>query len=327
MNEFSFPVLDALYEVWSRSTRPKQRELAADAMFFDRELITILPGLYEARRPEFSGRALFPIIPVADQDADDIRVQGVSYFGRGAKGRVGWKNDKGVPVIAAQRFEDTARVGAYKVGVQFEDRLLRRWRSLGLPIEQGEMDEAFRELRRLENEAIWNGDTEQGIVGVLSSSGGAATTALPSGVAWDDPAVTSANIYQDLLHMGQYVASTSTYVYQDRVTILMPWEAYQAAASRQYAAGTDTNVLNYFLNNAGSRWVADIVPVRELDVAKKAISFVRSERLAGILSVRDVFQYEPQRYSGGYSIDMEINTGGFKIIDSNSIHAFSGILT
>lgn len=302
-------------------------ELAMDSLFFTRELETVLPRVYEARRAVPTARSLIPIISgISDRDADDIRFTSMSWVGDVGVGRVAWKNDGNVPVLSASRDEASIPVRSYKGAIQWEDRVLRRANSLGLGLETRGVEQLMMRFMLRENSLLWHGDTEQtGIYGVFTHPD-VGSTALASGVAWDNGAVTAAQIYADLLQMARFIPSNTSLIYLEPPTLLLPWTAYQVASTKQFASGSDTTVLEYFRRNSGSLF-RDIIPVRDLESEKKALVYIRDESIAGNVLVNDVYSYAPMRYSAGYSVDYQMDTGGFHVFDSNGIRKFTGILT
>lgn len=334
MNDFNYLALDSQVQAWSQSNRqgrgvadlrdPKQ--LSLDAIFFDRELVNVLPTLYEARRPTTSARNWLPIISGVDPDDDFVIAQSISWVGDVGVGRVGWKGGIDTPIVQAGVGETFWPIRAYKQGVQFEDRVLRKTRSAGRPLDTLAMARAMDNLRRRENSLLWSGDSAHtGVYGVFNSPD-VGTTNLPSAAPWDDASTDGADILADLLFMRDYIVDNTNYVYDQPPTILLPSRAYRIAASMKLADGQDTTVLQFFLNNSGGL-VAQVAPVNELNTIKKALVYIRDPQLLGNLMVADVRQYEPQRYVAGWSIDMELVTGGFVVIDANAIRAFDQILT
>jgi hypothetical protein len=184
----------------------------------------------------------------------------------------------------------------------------------------------MRSLLLRENSLLWSGDSLQtGVYGMVNHPATSTPTNLPSSVAWDNGA-TAAEIYSDLVFMTEYISANTSLVYKQPVTLLLPWEAYRIANSKQFSAASDLTVMQYFMRNQAVM-VAGVFPVRELDTAKVAIAYIRDPDICGNLLVNDVFQYEPQRYAGGYSVDYQLDTGGFVVIDSNGIRSFDQILT
>lgn len=302
------------------------QELAQDALFFERELENILPTIYESRRPIPNARRLLPIVSVGNPDADVFIAQRLDWVGEVTVGEVAWKNDMGVPVINAARTEVLYPVRHFKGGVSWRDKDLRNANRNGLSLETMGVEHLVRDFMLKENALLWNGNAAMpGIYGVTNHPDLATPTNLPSSAAWDNGA-TAAEIYADLIFMAEYITSNSSLVYTDPVTILLPWEAYRIASSRQFSVASDLTVLEYFRrNNAGL--FATVEPVRELDTAKVAVAYIRDPKIAGNVLIRDVFSYAPKRYDAGYTQNYQMDTAGFVVFDSNGIRTFDQLLT
>lgn len=305
-------------------TRIQDAETAADALYFERELLTVLPTIYEQKRPLASARSILPLTVSQDPDASVIVATSLSWTGDAVAGEVGWKNGADTPVVAPNRVEQLYPVRSYKLAEQWRERDLRVARQRGLNIETRGVQHIFDLLRLKENNLIWNGDaTQPGIFGVTTNPN-IGTTALPSSDEWDG-AATTAEMYNDLVFMGNFIAQNSSFTQIAPVTILLPWTAYNIIASRRMDSGTDTTVLQYFMNNRPA-WVDTVLPVRELNTSKRAVAMIRDNTLSTNYLVQDVMGYNPIVYSGGYSVDYELRTAGFIVFDSTSIQLFSQIL-
>jgi hypothetical protein len=126
--------------------------------------------------------------------------------------------------------------------------------------------------------------------------------------------------------MGDFIAQNTSFTQTAPVNIYLPWTAYNIIKARRMAAGTDTTVLQYFMNNR-SQWVNDVIPVRELNTSKRAMVMVPSEDVATNYLVQDVEGLRPMEYSDGFAVDYRLRTAGFVVFDSTSIRLFSEILT
>jgi hypothetical protein len=302
------------------------QELAQDALFFERELVNVLPTIYESRRPLPNARRLLPIVPVGDPDADVFVAQRLDWVGDVTAGEVGWKNDMGVPVISASRAEVLYPVRHFKGGVSWRDKDLRKANRNGMNLETLGVERLINNFMLAENTLLWTGRTDMpGIYGVTTHPDLATPTNLPSSAAWDAGA-TAAEIYADLIYMAEYIQSNTSQVYTQPVTILLPWEAYRIASTRQFSVASDLTVLEYFRrNNAGL--FATIEPVRELDTAKVAFAYIRDPQIAGNVLIRDVFSYAPRRYDAGYTQNYQMSTAGFVVFDNNGVRTFDQLLT
>lgn len=306
------------------TTFVKDAEFAADALFFERELLNVLPEIYEEIRPLPSARTLLPLTVSQNPDARVTVATSISWTGRATAGEIGWKNGADTPVISANRAEKYYPVRTYKLAEQWKDMDLRNARRLGLNLDADGVRVIFDDLRLAENDLVWNGDANQiGVYGVTTNPD-IGTTAFASADEWDDGA-TSDMMLADLIQMGNYIAEATAFTRTTPVTIYLPWTAYNIVSAKRMAAGTDTTVLQYFRQNA-QPWVADVVPVRELNAAKVAMVMIKDPRIASNHLVRDVYGYEPMRYSAGYSCDYDLRTSGFIVKDSTGIRLFSEIL-
>lgn len=302
------------------------QELAQDALFFQRELPEILPRVYETRRPLPNARRLLPILNLNNPDLEAFIAQRLDWAGDVMAGEVAWKNDMEVPVLSASRAEAIYPVRFIKGGLQWKDKDLRNMNRRGVNLETLGVERLYARFLTRENELLWTGRADMpGIFGVTTHPDLATPTNLPSSAAWDAGA-TAAEIYADLIFMAEYIQSNTSLVYTQPVTILLPWEAYRIASSRQFSVASDLTVLEYFRRN-NSGLFATIEPVRELDTAKVAVAYIRDETLAANVLVSDIRGFEPHRYDKGYHQNFEMATAGFVVFDQNSIRTFDQILT
>ena len=301
-------------------------EKIKDSLFFERELINILPTVYEAKRPMPSAREILPLEVSRDPDAMVTIAERLDWVGAAVAGEVGWKNGADTPVVSANRNEALYPVRSYKLGVQWRALDLRNARKLGLDLDSRGVQTVFNRLRLAESNLVWNGDAAQtGIFGITSNPDLAADVNLPSAATWDSTA-TADEILADLLYMANYIGEQTSYTQTGAITLLLPWTAFNIAAAKRLGSDADKTVMQFFRENTPT--VVDaVIPVRELNSSKVAIAMVRDTTLATNFLVSDVHSFDPIRYSGGYSVDYELRTSGFVVYDSTSIQAFDQILT
>lgn len=303
-----------------------QDELALDALFFNRELETILPTIYESKRPIPTARRLLPILTAPNPDTEVFIAQRLDWAGEVTAGAVAWKNDMGVPVISASRTEAMYPVRSFKGATQWADKTLRNANRNGLSLETRGVERLVSDFMLKENDLLWNGRADMpGIYGLTNHPDLSTPTNLPSTATWNGGA-TAAEIYADLVFMAEYIASNTSLAYTDLVTILLPWEAYRIASTRQFSVASDKTVLQYFRDNNAALF-ASVEPVRELGTSKVAVAYIRRPEIAANVVVQDVYSYAPVRYDAGYSQNYQMDTAGFVVFDEMGIRTFNQILT
>lgn len=301
-------------------------QLAQDALFFQRDLENVLPRIYESARPVPNARRLLPIVTVGNPDIDVFIAQRLDWVGDVTVGEVAWKNDMAVPVISASRTEAMYPVRHFKGGVQWRDKDIRIANSRGLNLENRGLDRLMNNFMLAENQLLWTGRSDMpGIYGVTTHPDLSTPTNLPSSAAWDAGA-TAAEIYADLVFMAEYLAANSSLTQLRPATILLPWEAFRIASSKQFSVASDLTVMEYFRRN-NADLIASVEAVRELDGAKVAVAYIRDPAIAGNVLIRDVFSYAPVRYDAGYTQNYQMDTAGFVVFDSTGIRTFDQILT
>jgi hypothetical protein len=294
-------------------------------MYFSRQLEGLLPGVLEKRTIPLNMERLFPMIPVQDPDAERFVKRAFDYTGQAVDGRIDDAMSD-VPMINGNMSEEYKRLWRHKVGWQILDRELRVARKLGTDIDTRFVAAAVRELYKRENDVLTNGNTKTGTTG-LFTAGLIGTTALGSGVAWDNGAVTATDIYDDLEQMVRFIEEQTSTAYSEPVTIVLPVKAWNIANGFNMGLGTDTTVLQYFLRNWGVM-VASIEKAREFDSQKEALVYIRNADYMGHMRV-------PIRQVGPVHNDLterlvthyEIASSGMVVFDSLTQRRFTGILT
>lgn len=302
------------------------QEMHLDSLYFERQLEVMLPEILEERTIPLNAERLFPMIPVPDPDAERFVKRAFDWEGGAVRGRIGGEY-KDVPIVNGQITEQVERLWRYKHGWRMDDRTLRNARARGIALDNFYARAAVWELFKKENDVLFNGDTTYGTNG-LFTAGLIGTTALGSGVAWDNAGVTATDIYDDLEQMVRFIEEGTSTAYNEPVTIVLPNKAWNIANGFNMGLGTDTTVLQYFLRNWG-QMVASVEKAIEFDTQKEALVMIRNPMFMGHMRVpvRQIGPARPTPLDEFQITHYEIANSGMVVYDSNTQRRFTGILT
>lgn len=219
---------------------------AATTMFFDRELEQIKARTFEVLRAPLMSTILIPVDSTSSPGATTVTYTMYDTTGS-AKIISNYADD--LPTSDAfgiQRTSNLRGIGNSFI-ITLED--IRAAQYANKPIEARKARSAARDQLQLMNRLAFFGDAKVGIKGWLTNTD--VNSALVSGAnagarVWSAKA--PAAILADLNEAVSYIIDTTNGMEMPD-TIVMPVKQYQLISNTQFAAGTDTTILEFFLGN------------------------------------------------------------------------------
>jgi hypothetical protein len=228
------------------------RHLDSDeTLFFQRELESVKAQAFEKDYPELKGLALIPQSSEADEGAESIVYQEFDRTGI-AKIIANYADD--VPradVTGKENISPVRSVGA-SFGYSVQD--VRAATKAGRPLVPRKANAARAAIEQKLNRIVWEGDPTHGLVGVLRIPNTnlvvpATAAASPNGTGWNATSgKTPDEIQEDLGRLVDAVISNTNGVEVPDTVVMSLTELGYIRRTRQ-AAGTDTTILQFFMQN------------------------------------------------------------------------------
>ena len=220
---------------------------SAETIFFARELESRKSQTYDVIRAPLKAFELIPVSTTAGPGAESIVYEQYDATGI-AKIIANYADD--LPRADVKGKEFTARVKSVGNSYGYSLQEVRAAQMAGKPLEQRKANAAARAQREKWNSIAFKGDTENGLPGWLTNPNvpnapvvaGAATT-----LTWATK--TPAEILKDLNDAVNGVVDLTNGVEQPN-TVVMPIVQYTRIATTPAGTGTDTTILEFFLQNS-----------------------------------------------------------------------------
>ena len=258
------PALDAI-----APSHPSMRCAVANSVFFQRELEHLIPTMFEVDLAPINGRSLFPVDRSASPTAASITYRQFEKFGQA---QFASPKAMDVPLVNADGQEFTSRVAEIRIGAEWDLQEIATSNELGRGLDQLLARAAREAMMRLENDVIFNGNTQQNLNGVLVDAN------VPTAAAAADFDAATADANRLELHdMANIVVTQSNDLYAPD-TILIGTSAYNIIATRKTGTDNFGSVLTEFLEQ--SPYINQVIPVRELDGApgaRQALAYRRGD--------------------------------------------------
>ncbi len=234
---------------------------AEDAsVFFARELDYIKAQSYDVEYPEFTALSLFPISSEVNPGAETVTYYSYDKTGL-AKIISNYATD--LPRADAKGKPTTAIIKSLGDSYGYSVQEMRASRMAGKSLDVRKAEAARYQIDYLNNKIAWAGDSETGLIGVLSSGNDIPLYTIPANGAnnstkWKDK--TPAQILADINGMQAQVARTTKNVERPD-TLVLPSDVFIDISTRQID-NTGYTVKRFVLENAP--YLKDIVAASEL---------------------------------------------------------------
>ena len=297
------------------------RKDAANTVFFQRELESFIPTMFEVDLAPINGRSLFPIDRSASPTAESITYRQFQKFGQAEFASA---KSKDVPLVNADGQEFTSRVAEIRIGAEWDINEIAASNELGRGLDRMLARAAREAMMRLENDVIFNGSADFDLNGVLIDPNVPTIASVGTGPDFDGntPEENRVNLHT----LANTVVTQSNDLYTAD-TILIGTSAYNLLI--QQKTGTDNfgSVLTEFL--AQSPYINQVIPVRELDGAagaRTALAYRRGDPdLVRIAAPLDLQQLAPQVNGFSTYVYWRMRTGGVIIPKPLSLLRMTGV--
>jgi hypothetical protein len=231
--------------------QPLQHLDAAETIFFQRELEQILAEQYNERLAPMKSKLYVPINNSIHPGVEIVTYDQYKAMGE-AKAVKSYSDD--VPLVNVSGEQASQRMQSYADGFAYSIQELRAAAWAKKPLDRMRAEAARKVLDFKLDSILGAGDSAFGLKGLLSLSGTdtfTVPTKASGSTAWLTAGVitaTSKEMYDDLCGIVSQVI-TNTKDTEHPSLILLPIANLEAIKNQRMADGTDTTVLNYFLDN------------------------------------------------------------------------------
>jgi len=220
---------------------------SAETMFFERELESVKARTYDVVRAPLKAMELIPVDSSAGSGAETITYQSYDITGI-AKIIANYADD--LPRADVKGKEFVARIRSIGNSFGYSLQELRAASFAGKPLEARKAAAAARAQRELWNRIAFFGDEEYGLPGWLTNAN-VPSAAVEAGAStdteWDTK--TPDEILKDLNDAVNGIVDLTNGAEQPD-TVVLPIAQYTKIATMRADSGTDTTVLQYFLQNS-----------------------------------------------------------------------------
>ena len=287
---------------------------AAENVFFQRELEQILAEQFNVRYAPMKSKIYVPIDNSIDPGTEIVTYEQYQQLGE-AKAIKSFADD--FPNVNVSGEQASQRMQSYGDAFTYSIQELRAAAKAGKPLDRMRADAAKKALDYKLDSILGVGDSTFGLKGLLGLSGTdtyTPSTKAAGGTAWIAAGVTVATakeMYDDLCGIVSQVI-TNTLDTEHPTLILLPIAHLEVIKNLRMADGTDTTVLNYFLDNHPG------VRVESWDRCRTAGSGGGTRMVAydptiqnvrGLMAV-EFEQQAPQLVNMAYKVNCHMRTGG-----------------
>ncbi len=229
-------------------------------VFFARELEHIIPEIFMTEHARINARSVFPIDRSASPYAKVITYRQYTKVGS-AKIFSDYAND--IPLVNVFGQEFTGNIRNIGVAARWSVDEIGASQETGRGLDRMETDTAREVILRTENSIAWNGDADNGLVGLLTDPNIPSTTVVDPGGGTEWSTKTGLQMVADMCACADAVPEATGDV-EMPTRLLLASRAYRLAACTHINAGGSTvSALTWFLQNHGS--VKEVMPIRELE--------------------------------------------------------------
>jgi len=241
---------------------------AGESAFFTRELESIKTRSYDVLYPEYKATMLIPVDGSAGPGAETITYR---TFDRVGTMKIIGDYADDLPRSDVFGKESTVNVKSLGGSFGYNIQEVRAAAKAGRPLNQMKANATRRSNEQKVNQLAWFGDENAGLLGMLNQPDVPAATvqtgATSGNTVWiGSSGKTNDEIVQDLNDAINDVIDLTKGVEQPD-TILLPIEQYTYIKTTRMASGTDTTILEFFLNNNPGvevHWVNELKDVSPL---------------------------------------------------------------
>lgn len=233
---------------------------AQSNVFFARELEHIIPEIFMREHARINARAVFPIYRGASPFDKQITYRQFTKVGA-AKIISDYAND--IPLVNVFGEEFTGNVRTLGCAARWSVDEIGASAQHGRGLDRMQVDTARETILRLENDIAWNGDADNGLVGLLTDPNIPQTTVVNPGGGTQWSTKTGLEMVADMCACADAIPQNTGDV-EMPTRLLIASRAYRIAKCTHVNAGGSTvSALKWFLDNHDT--VTEVMPIRELE--------------------------------------------------------------
>jgi hypothetical protein len=233
---------------------------ANQTAFFARELESIKARTYDVVYPELKATTLIPVSTEAGPGAESITYQQFDQLGL-AKVIANYADDLPRADVKGKEFNSPIRSLGASYGYSVQE--IRAAQFVGRSLEQRKANATRRAIEQKVNKIAWYGDSESGLTGLIDNPNITRVAVENDGTAsstlWEDK--TPDQILRDMNDLVTGIVDVTKGVEMPN-TLIMPIKQYRQISNTRLASGTDTTILEFFLQN--SPFITTVEWVNEL---------------------------------------------------------------
>jgi hypothetical protein len=310
---------------------------AADAIFFGRELESVMARVWEARRPPLSAFEYFPITSEADPADVAIIWYEMDSIGEAKIIAAGSHDLPRIDVFMRENVGTIRQIGD-KFAYTTQD--IRAAQKSGKPLSTMQASAAMRATNLRMNTIAWFGDQAAQLPGFMTAANvsrvvPAAAAAAPNGTGWNSASgKTPDEIITDANNLINASISVSNGV-ETIDTVLMAPDEYAYIATVPRSGTSDTTILEFLrrvhpgVTFAAVAELADVLatrlPVQAGAAANMAVAFRRSDEVLRFEIPLQFTQLAPQPRDLEFEVPCEAKCGGLLVHLPLAIATMQGI--
>lgn len=293
----------------------------ADNMFFERELIHVIPGLLQFEHSLITARNVLPVYNANDPTAETAEWRMIEELGEAE---------------IVENYADDSPAATHRVGklsnnvVPIRDHAtwtiqdIRASAKVGRPVDATDVQAARTAMLRKENSLVLNGDTDHDILGLLSDT---TKTKIP----WDSAAQTIAagtpDQNLDVFGDANDATISATNEHHKPDVMLVAPKVLRHIRRQMRSATSDTTVYSLLGSQLPN---LRIVEMPELNGAgtsgtHMAVMFKRDITVMRIMAMLDIEQFAPERKGLSVKVELHMRSGGLLVQRPKAIRVIDGL--
>lgn len=267
---------------------------ASESVIATKALEEVRSATYDIKYPELMGREFAPVDSSLNPGTEVVTYHQYDSYGV-AKIISNYADDLPRADVSVKEFSSRVRSLGASYGYSIQDLRAASMAKVNLP--QRKADAGRRSIEEGIDRIVRNGDTTNGLLGLLNQPNAIVYT-IPLGVSGfaDWPRKTPDEVIADMNGPQNFMYDTTNGV-EIADTMILPLDAYAHIASRRMGDGSDTTILEFFLeNSAFVKTVAPWYPLKNAGVsgAKRMLTYRRNPNAVQLVIPQDFEQFPPQ---------------------------------
>lgn len=284
---------------------------ANESAFFKRQLEYVKSKTYDVKYKQLKAMSLIPVSTEAPSGADTITFRAYTKVGL-AKIISDYAND--FPRVDVYGEEKQARIKSIGDSYGYSIKEIRRAQMAGTNLDQRRADAARRASDEKVDSIAWNGDSDNGLKGLIGYPGTTEYTVPADGTGttktWSTK--TPDQIVRDITGMINAIVDT-TNGREAPDTLILPIAQYLIMANTRMTDGNDKTILKYVMENnpflKTIEWVVELKTAGAGSTARM-IAYTRSPENLTLEIPQPFEQFAPQPKGMEFEVPCHQETGG-----------------